>query len=127
MDRGEREEGGPVIHTLHPGPSTNRFQILIFDEELGDDMRFVRKDCCDNCKTAESADGCKILIGRCCPPGMTFKTSSCESCIPCVDFARKDFVRGDRTLGQPPPFRVDTMRQTPKARAKDRYSRGPRR
>ena len=115
-----------MIHSLRAGPSTNRFQILIFEEEIGDDM-LVRKDCCDYCKTAESADGCKSLIARCCPPGMTFKTSSCESCIPCVKFERKDFIPGDRMLGQPPPLRVDTIRQSRRARIKDRYFRGPHR
>lgn len=114
-----------MIHSLHSSPITNRFQLLIFEEELGDDMSFVRRDCCDYCETAESADGCKMLIGRCCPPGITYRTSSCESCIPCVQFKRKDFVQGDLMLLEPPRRRVDTLRQSKRARAKERYYRGP--
>jgi len=116
-----------VIHSLRASPISNRFQILIFNEELGDDMAFVRKDCCDYCETAESAEGCKAMIGRCCPPGITYRTISCESCVPCVDFVRKDFIPGDRTLGQRPPVRVDTIRQTRRARSDRHHNRGSRR
>jgi hypothetical protein len=106
-----------MIHSLRAGPASNRFQILIFNEELGDDMAFVRKDCCEFCETAD----CKKMIARCNPLGMTYKSSSCEPCKPCVDFTRPDFVRGDTTLGQPPVLRVDTLRQSRRARAMERY------
>jgi len=117
-----------VIHSLRAGPAANRFQILVFEDELGDDMSFVRKDCCQFCKRDEIGDGCKKMIPRCNPLGFIYRTSSCESCVPCVEFVRPDFVRGDLTLGQPPQLRVDTIRQTRRARAMERYqNRGSRR
>ena len=113
-----------MIHSLRASPISNRFQLLNFEEELGDDMQFVRKDCCDLCEKADSLKGCRMMIVRCCPPGMTFETSSCESCYPCIDFERKGFIPGDRTLGQRPPVRIDTFRQSRRARAQKRDHNG---
>jgi len=110
-----------MIHSLRPSPASNRFQLLNFEEELGDDMAFVRKDCCDYCETAESAEGCKAMIGRCCPPGITYRTISCESCVPCASFVKKEFLRGDEVARQVPRSRIDSRRQTALNKAREKY------
>ncbi len=79
-----------MIHSLHPSPFTNRFQVLNFREEI--DMDSKRADCCEHCLMDERGDGCKNMIARCCPPGTTSR-SSCADCKPCYDFRGTEFKK----------------------------------
>ncbi len=76
-------------------PASNHFQILRFENYSGGLMKFIRKDCCEYCMKSESAEACRKLIARCCPPGSTAK-SSCADCGPCDDFEAPAFRKASQ-------------------------------